>query len=169
MLLHSGFDQAKIEPWTAGLRTSFTTRKKVGFAAIRRLRRFHKSYAEVMQQYDVLVSPSVAAPAPPIGHLATDLPYETHYDRVRTFAAFTPLHNLAGAPAMSLPLGRTTTGLPLGVQFAASRGHDTLLLELAQTLEAALPWPHSAPPPTDNTGRVGSPSSDQMAAWPGAS
>ena len=41
-------------------------------------------------------------------------PYETHYDRVRTFAAFTSLHNVAGAPAISLPLGRTTTGLPLG-------------------------------------------------------
>ena len=142
-MLHKSFDKTRIEPWTAGLRASFTSRKKVGFAAIRRLRHFHKTYAEVMQQYDVLVSPSVAAPAPPIGHLATDLPYETHYDRVRTFAAFTPLHNVAGAPAISLPLGRTTTGLPLGVQFAAARGNDTLLLELAQTLEAAHPWPQT--------------------------
>jgi len=98
----------------------------------------------VRTRYDVLVLPSVAAPAPLLGHLATDLPYETHYDRVRTFAAFTPLHNVAGAPAISLPLGRGATGLPLGVQFAAARGHEALLLELAQTLEAAHPWPRMA-------------------------
>ena len=79
-----------------------------------------------------------SATSPPISR------YETHHDRLRTFAAFTPLHNIAGAPALSLPLGRSTTGLPLGVQFAAGRGQDALLLELAQTLEAAHPWPRMA-------------------------
>jgi amidase len=143
LMLHRGFDKTKIEPWTRGLADSFTADRRRAFGAIRRLRRFTKAYAEVLTRYDVLVSPSAATPAPPLGHLATDLPYETHYDRVRTFAAFTPLHNAAGAPAISLPLGRTTTGLPLGVQFAAARGQDALLLELAQTLEQAHPWPRA--------------------------
>ncbi len=144
-MLHRGFDKTKIEPWARGLAASFTSNRRRVFGAIRRLRRFRNDYAKVLERCDVLVSPSVATPAPPLGHLATDLPYETHYDRVRTFAPFTPLHNLAGAPAISLPLGRTTTWLPLGVEFAAARGQDALLLELAQTLEAAHPWPRMAP------------------------
>lgn len=145
LMLHRSFDTTQIEPWTRGLAGSFTADRRRGLAAIRRLRRFPQAYAEVLTRYDVLVSPTVAAPAPPLGHLATDLPYETHYDRVRTFAAFTPLHNAAGAPAISLPLGRTTTGLPLGVQLAAAPGRDALLLELAQALEQAHPWPRTAP------------------------
>jgi amidase len=140
LVLHRGFDKRKIEPWASGLMASFTSNRRRVFGAIRRLRRFHTDYAKVLERYDVLLSPTVAAPAPALGHLATDLPYETHHDRLRTFAAFTPLHNIAGAPAISLPLGRSTTGLPLGVQFAAGRGQDALLLELALTLEAAHPW-----------------------------
>jgi amidase len=145
LMLHRGFDKTRIEPWAKGLMASFTSNSRHVFGAMRRLRSFHKDYARVLERYDVLISPSVAAPAPPLGYLATDLAYETHYDRVRTFAAFTPIHNVAGAPAISLPLGRSTTGLPLGVLFAAARGRDALLLELAQALEAAHPWPRTAP------------------------
>jgi len=145
LTLHRGFDKTKVDSWTSGLAASFRSHRRRVFAAIRRLRRFDKEYAKVLERCDVLISPSVAAPAPPLGQLAADLPYETHYNRARTFAAFTPLHNLAGAPAISLPLGRTTTQLPLGVHFAAARRRDALLLELAQTLEAAHPWPRTAP------------------------
>jgi amidase len=144
LVLHRGFDKSKIEPWASGLMASFTSNRRRVVGAIRRLRRFHEDWAKVLERYDVLVSPTAAAPAPPLGHLATDLPYETHHDRLRTFAAFTPLHNIAGAPAISLPLGRNISGLPLGVQFAAARGKDALLLELAQTLEAAQGWPRLA-------------------------
>ena len=63
------------------------------FGPILRIRRFDRDHAKVLERYDVLISPT-AAPAPPLGYLATDLPYETHYDRVRTFAAFTPLQNV---------------------------------------------------------------------------
>ncbi|MBW2210005.1 MAG: hypothetical protein JRG67_03015 [Deltaproteobacteria bacterium] len=42
---------------------------------------------------------------------------------------------------MSLPLGRSQEGLPLGVQFASRLGDDRTLLELALEIEAAAPWP----------------------------
>ncbi|MGQ0649740.1 MAG: amidase family protein, partial [Gemmatimonadaceae bacterium] len=145
LMLDGRFDKTKVEPWTRGLATSFTSNRRRAFGAIRRLRTFAKAYADVLATYDVLISPTVATPAPPLGHLATDLPYETHFDRVGTFAAFTALFNAAGAPAISLPLGRTTTNLPLGIQFAAARNQDALLLSLAQTLEQAQPWPLAAP------------------------
>ena len=55
-------------------------------------------------------------------------------------AATRALTNAAGAPAISLPLGKSRTGLPIGVQFAAAPGEDALLLELALSIEQARPW-----------------------------
>jgi amidase len=145
LLLHRGFDRRKIEPWTRGIAGFFARSKLAGLGATMRLRRFGATFRNVMTRYDVLVSPTVAAPALPLGFLATDQPFETHFERVRAFAPFTPLYNASGAPAISLPLGRSRTGLPLGVQFGAAHGRDGLLLELASSLEAATPWELTAP------------------------
>jgi amidase len=54
--------------------------------------------------------------------------------------AYTAIHNVAGTPAMSVPLGASVSGLPIGVQFAARRGDEATLLALAYELEAAAPW-----------------------------
>ncbi len=143
--MHWGFDGTKVEPWTRGLTEFFTREKLSALAATLRLRRFSRTFAQIMMRYDVLISPTVAAPAPSLGYLATDLPFETHFERVRTFAAFTPAYNASGAPAISLPLGRSQAGLPIGVQLAAAHGEDRLLLELATSIEAARPWATIAP------------------------
>jgi amidase len=132
--LHRGFDRTRIEPWTAGLMGSFARGRGAAFAAIRRLRRIRHTYAGVTERYDVLLSPTAAHPAPPLGHLAPDHSFETHRDRIREYAAFTPVANAAGAPAISLPLGRSASGLPIGVQLAAARGDDRTVLELARAL-----------------------------------
>jgi amidase len=54
--------------------------------------------------------------------------------------AYTPLQNMAGTPAISLPLFTSADGLPIGSMFAADRGQEDMLLALAYELEAALPW-----------------------------
>gem|GEM_PF-3454022 len=59
---------------------------------------------------------------------------------------YTPLQNIAGAPAISLPLAWSEGGLPIGMQLAARRGADGLLLALAAQLEAARPWAGRVPP-----------------------
>ncbi len=59
---------------------------------------------------------------------------------------FTQLANLAGAPAISLPLHWTSTGLPLGVQFTGRYAGEATLLQLAAELEAAQPWFERLPP-----------------------
>jgi amidase len=145
LLMHRGFDRTKVEPWTRGLAGYFGQAKRAGVAATMRLRRFAATFRDVMTRHDVLVSPTVATPAPPLGFLATDAPFETHFERVRAFAPFTPLYNTSGAPAISLPLGRSSSGLPIGVQFAAAHGQDRVLLELASSLEASTPWERTAP------------------------
>lgn len=60
-------------------------------------------------------------------------------------APYTLAFNVAGLPAMSLPLGQSSAGLPIGVQFAAGWGQDGLLLRLAAQLEAAAPWANRVP------------------------
>ncbi|MBW2372357.1 MAG: amidase, partial [Deltaproteobacteria bacterium] len=53
---------------------------------------------------------------------------------------YTPQHNAAGTPAMSVPLSMSASGLPIGSPFAARAGDERTLLELAYQLEAARPW-----------------------------
>ncbi len=145
VMLHRGFDTSRFEPLSQHMSRYFTSQPRAVFTSIRRLRRFPERYAEVMRRYDVMICPTVAAAPPKLGHLATDLPFDTMFDRLKTYVPFTPLANAAGAPAISLPLGRSAEGLPLGVQFAAKYGDERTLLELATELEAAHPWPRTAP------------------------
>jgi amidase len=146
LALHWHFDRSKLEPWSRGIAATFARAKLRTIAAIWRLRRFSRAFATVTDRYDVLVFPTLAEPAPPLGALAGDRPFAATFERVRSYAAaFTPLANVAGAPAISLPMGRTATGLPIGVQFAAAHGRDRMLLDLALALEAAQPWEATAP------------------------
>jgi aspartyl-tRNA(Asn)/glutamyl-tRNA(Gln) amidotransferase subunit A len=53
--------------------------------------------------------------------------------------------NVSGYPAISLPAGLTSNGLPVGLQAYAGRHQDALLLDLALIWERARPWPLTAP------------------------
>ncbi len=95
--------------------------------------------------YDVLLLPTLAQPVPPLGLLDTTRP-ETLYEHGTTYSIFTSLFNVTGQPAMSVPFGTDTAGLPVGVQFAADLGEEGQLLQLAAEVEQAAPWPRYAPP-----------------------
>ena len=72
--------------------------------------------------------------------MSADLDFETLFSRLRNYACFTPLNNATGSPAMSLPLGATSDGLPLGVHFSGRHGEERTLLELAYELEQTRPF-----------------------------
>ncbi len=130
-----GFDRRLLEPLTLGLSGFFRSVAATLPATVLRLRRFEHAYAQVMARYDVLLSPVLSHPAPPIGHLAADLDFETHLIRLLRYVPFTAIQNVSGAPAISLPLGVSADGLPIGVQAAAAFGREATLLELAYELE----------------------------------
>ena len=101
------------------------------------------AYLAVFDACDVVLTPTLATPPWPLGHLAPWLDRETLLARTREAVCYTPIHNVAGCPAMSVPLHQSTEspeGLPLGSQFAADIGGESTLLGLAFELEQARPW-----------------------------
>jgi len=96
--------------------------------------------------YDLLLSPTLGEPPVPLGVFSTpDEPF-LGFIRAGTFVPFTPLANMAGTPAISLPLSWNADGLPVGSQLMAAYGREDLLLQVASQLEAARPWVDRRPP-----------------------
>lgn len=145
VLMHGKWDASKLEPWTVGLGRQFSNAVAASVVSIQRLRRFKTTWATLMQKYDVVLSPTLAAPPVSIGHLRTDLPFDLTMERAISYMPFASVFNAAGAPAISLPLGKSATGLPVGVQFVGAWGSERLLLELARSIEEARPWKKLAP------------------------
>ena len=112
--------------------------------------------------YDLLLTPTLATPPPTIGEFDLSAPLQRASDvllKTRTarflrytkivddmvdknlgWVPYTQLANLTGRPAISLPLHWTPGGLPLGVQFVAPLAGEGLLIRLAAQLEEAVPW-----------------------------
>jgi amidase len=108
--------------------------------ATRALRRMAAASAEFYRDWDVVLSPTLAAPTPMLGYLDPTQDYETIIGRLVEWVAFTPYQNASGDPAISLPLATDDEGLPLGMMLAAGAGREAMLLELAYELEQAQPW-----------------------------
>jgi amidase len=69
------------------------------------------------------------------------------YRRAEKFVPYTPIANLSGQPAMSVPLYWNQQGLPVGTHFVARFGDEATLFRLAAQLERAKPWSDRRPPP----------------------
>ena len=101
---------------------------------------------EASATFDVLLTPTAAEPAVPVGWFTSDGDGRPCADRMLQWSAYTPWANLAGQPAVSLPLRVTPECLPVGVQLVGSRvGSDALLLRLAAQVETAAPFAHRHP------------------------
>jgi len=102
--------------------------------------------APFFEAHDVLLSPVVATPPPPLGVLdPTTEDLNGYLTAVFDFIPFTSLANIAGVPAMSVPWDRNADNLPVGVHFTAGCGREDMLFRLAGQLEQAHPWPLRIP------------------------
>ena len=90
--------------------------------------------------FDLILSPVTAAPAPALGAMSLDQPYESFVQSAMMASPFTALFNMSGHPAMSVPLHWNASGMPFGAHFAGGYGQEATLLALAAQLEAAHPW-----------------------------
>lgn len=141
---------ALLEPLTLQLAQRFID---AGPGALERamvvLRGVEAHYATLFSDTDVLLTPVLAKVPPPLGEIAPTLGL-AGFEKVAAYVAYTPLQNVAGAPALSLPLAWSAGGLPIGAHFSAAKGQEKTLLELAFELEQARPW--AARKPAVNAG-----------------
>jgi amidase len=139
--------QDVFEPWTLGLAEFLA--KKPDDALADALAVFKQTELQIdafLEPYDAWLTPVLSAPPVRLGEQAPTVPFATLYDRTMSYVAYTPLHNVAGTPAMSVPLGMSEDNLPIGSQFAAAKGAEGLLFALAYELEQAQPWSRRTSP-----------------------
>jgi amidase len=95
--------------------------------------------------YDLLLTPTLGEPPVELGTFSTPDEPLLGFIRAATFVPYTPLANMTGEPAISLPLHWNDDGLPIGVQLMAAYGREDLLLRVAAQLEVARPWSDRRP------------------------
>ena len=97
--------------------------------------------------FDLLLTPTLGSPPLPLGALTAkpDAPLAP-WTKLIDFIPFTPIQNMTGEPAISLPLHWNASGLPVGVQLVAPWGREDLLIRVAAQLETARPWAARRPP-----------------------
>jgi amidase len=160
---------AGFEPGTYGLGLMGRALSAADYAgAMRWLQRTAREIGRFFEQHDVLLTPTLAQPPLPIGALqpsrgelaAIKLIGRLNAGRLLNamgvikqvaaqtfdFVPYTPVFNVTGQPAMSVPLCWNEAGLPIGMHFAGSFGDEATLFRLAGQLERARPWFDRAPP-----------------------
>jgi amidase len=137
-----------LEPWTIGLIELAKSRGPQNCVqrATAVFGEVTMAVEKVFQSYDVILSPVMTNPPFKIGWHDPRVEFKTLMQRVVDDVGYTPLHNACGTTAMSVPLYWTPEGLPIGSQFAAWRGGEATLLQLAYELEAERPWDKRRPP-----------------------
>lgn len=140
MMFGGTFDRARLDNLTIGLDRHARRNLHRLPSAITRLTRVRKVTARVFSDYDILLTPTLAEDTPLVGHLDPSADYQQVIDRLIDWVGFTPLQNVTGEPAISLPLAQSADGMPVGMMFSAPLGMERRLLELAFELEQAHPW-----------------------------
>ncbi len=113
------------------------------------LNRFRRTFGQFFQDYEILMTPTLSLPPGPIGRYTTereDLDYVGYIRMTDDLNMHMPAANITGLPAISLPLGQSNSGLPMGVQFISRFGDEALLIRLASALEKSMPWRDRVPP-----------------------
>jgi amidase len=117
-------------------------------AALGSLNSVNRSFGEFFTRHDLMLLPTLAMLPQPIGTFnASGGSYTARSwtDHIFSFGPFTAMFNVTGQPAISLPLARSRSGLPIGIQIVAPFGREDLLFSIAAQLEQARPWPLVAP------------------------
>jgi amidase len=134
------FDRTRLDNMTVGLDRMAARNLHRLPLAIRRLSASRRITQRLSGTYDAVLMPTLAEVTPRIGHLDPTADYDQVMDRLLEWVAFTPLQNATGDPAISLPLGESESGLPVGMMLSTVAGQEARLLELAYELEDARPW-----------------------------
>jgi amidase len=100
---------------------------------------------KILNEYDVVLTPTLAEPPAPVGYFE-EVPPPENFERQKRFTPFAAIYNVTGQPAVNLPLYWTGDGLPIGVMLAGKMCDEATLISLSAQLEAARPWKDRHPP-----------------------
>ena len=114
--------------------------------ANQRIQKAARALIAFFDDYDVLVTPTVAQPPPIIGSYRDPDNPIAELLNAGALAAFTPPWNTTGQPAVSLPLYHDDLGLPVGVQIIGRPWAEGTLIRLSAQIEEAAPWIDRRPP-----------------------
>ena len=103
------------------------------------LREIARRIVAFLDDYDLLLTPTLAQPPVPIGALDDADPWQQIRNAGR-FTPFTQVANITGLPAVSVPLGWSEDGLPIGVQLVGGPADEATLFRVSAQLEQARPW-----------------------------
>jgi amidase len=138
------------EPLTWAMREMGASRSAADYLlAVAHLQAFSRQVARWFTGFDVWLTPVLAEPPLPLGTF--DAPPDQPLlplVRAGAWVPFTPIANITGQPAMSVPLHWNDAGLPIGSHFVARYGDEATLFRLAAQLEEARPWAGRRPPVT---------------------
>lgn len=128
-----------IRIWEAGKDMSYTERHQMQAV----FNHTARAFGAFFEDWDIILTPITALPTPHVGTTeyltVSDNPDVLDwFGHLWKFFAYTPLSNLCGIPAISLPMARQENGLPFGIQAQAKQANDGLLLQLAAQIERAL-------------------------------
>ena len=144
-----GATRDQVEPLTWALKEMSDQYSAADYVlAIQTLQGVSREIARFFQNYDVLLTPTLAEPPFPWAALDSppDNPLQGFYRSAERLPAFTPLCNMTGQPAMSVPLFWNDDNLPVGSHFVGRFGDEATLFRLAAQLEEARPWAERRPP-----------------------
>jgi amidase len=99
---------------------------------------------EVFRNYDLVMTPTTAAP-PPQAEISQGAGAFRTFNQASPYVCYTPTWNHVGQPAASVPAGFDDDGLPLAVQFAAPADGEPTIISLAAQIEAAEAWTQRRP------------------------
>lgn len=114
--------------------------------ALTKAHAFGRRVVAFWNDYDVLLTPTLALPPIPVGWIFEEEDPFMQLLRSGMFIPFTPVANVTGQPAVSVPLHWSDDGLPIGVQLIGAPAGESTLIRLAAQLEEARPWADRRPP-----------------------
>ena len=137
----------ELEPMTwAALQGSRAVTGEQAFWGYQELRMLTRGVVQRFDSFDVYLCPVMTAPPPRIGFSdpASVTPRDLGKRQMALFP-FAALFNFTGQPSLSLPLGMSAQGLPIGMMFTGRYADEATLYRLAGQLEKELPWAQRRP------------------------
>ena len=138
--LSKDFDKHKLDALSIGLAKYYRKQMYKTPMMISRLKKHALQFQAPFESYDLYLSPVLSQSTRPLGELSPTQSFDDLFGRLMRYASFTPMANIAGTPAISIPAGQTAQGLPIGIQLSARFGDELTLLEVAYELEELQPW-----------------------------